>query len=116
MPRRIAPYRKNAPKGRLIGWKCARCRDKYVLIKLAIPAHAHVVSLPRSYYTIQYYEHRKLRASKAKVLGMWYQENKERRGWVLYSKGKKVVRGPVCSSYANGFIYKVGATVAPDFP
>ena len=108
--RKVKPkvIRHNCAKGRLTGWKWARTKAlRFVLIKLSIPADAHVI---RSSVRTGNAKHR---ASKAKVLGLWrfkYEYNfipgygPPRRGKVIQI---------AYSDYDDSFSYKKGKLLVP---
>ena len=104
--RKVKPkvIRHNCVKGRLTGWKWARTKAlRFVLIKLSIPADAHVI---RSSVRTGNAKHR---ASKAKVLGLW--RFKYEHDYPKPMRGKVIQIA--YSDYDETFSYKKGKLLVP---
>ena len=96
--------RHNCVKGKLTGWKWARTKAlRFVLIKLSIPAGAHVI---RSSIRPGNVKHR---ASKAKVLGLW--RFKYEHDYPKPMRGKVIQIA--YSDYDETFSYKKGKLLVP---
>src|SRR5579863_9658670 len=101
----------NTPRGKLIGWKWAYGAERgysgAVLIKLEIPARAHVIC--GCWHSSS--KRRKRRASEARVLAMW-----KIAPPYIFDKPYRVGRpykGVARSWLQSGFKYKIGETVLP---
>jgi len=98
--------RHNCVKGKLTGWKWARTKAlRFVLIKLSIPADAHVI---RSSVRTGNAKHR---ASKAKVLGLWRFKYEYNFKYGQLSRGKATQIA--YSDYDRTFNYKKGKFLVP---
>jgi hypothetical protein len=98
--------RHNCVKGKLTGWKWARTKAlRFVLIKLSIPADAHVI---RSSVRTGNAKHR---ASKAKVLGLWRFKYEYNFKYGQLSRGKATQIA--YSDYDRSFSYKKGKLLVP---